>query len=932
MTQNSIEKDFVQFYKTVNEETEKWVCEHEVIGGKKTSQHVNAMHQDDGKTTIVKAKYKSSCPFNELYHLGSRGATWIFDNQTKNIIHRAHALWKFENYFNIEKLWKIAFDKLLKALTEQNFKFTYMPKHDGSCVQVFYHNDDLHVYTLGSVNEHSMQQKLTKSPSFKQAAIKCLNTQYPELLSQIKIKNHTLICELITKYNRIVTHYDLDDMGFVKPIVTISNDGFPTWDLLSVTNNDEFKNGLPSESYVFNSLNYIEIKNKAYSELETKFNNPEGLVAYAYKKIDGNTIAIPIAKLKRDEYVHAHTGVIMNKGSEKELCFLQKMVIQEKIDDIDLMNNPIAKKHVGLFVKKLELFQKQIDELKDKIGFSNKDFFIGIKGFYPNLITMTLNLKKHNLSVYSKYDIKSWLNESNPISLKKYTFIESFQDKNTYWFMTDTELKDMDNEEVLEEKEITQLLDQLVNTIVFGCNVSTDIDIMVIVKNHENGEPLPLSFVQTNFIKKQLAECGYDIVNREIDIVLCCVDANGRVVAMSKGGKFTPNIIMETYQLHQQPKCHTPPKLVKNEINTIMIIESIRALINFVIQNDDMLTLKSHNKKIKKQMMEEDHDCYSLDVINKIANIESTNIEYCSVMKSFVMKLIQLCEMTNNKIHYTKEELANSYVFPDDKLKCGAMFWLMRGKKGQYNKDTIEYLVNQFSKIYKQYTLVENIYEYKKDNFGNPTKLPEELLDLFLKSPINPSEEFETKWNELTKGTHESLNNIFSTKADDKDITTKMYPNLPIDQFIFVDPKSKEWLDKLKYYTCGRNNGTLEKGFQGIYNLIRGSVVELLVSKVYKYSNWRVINTGIIVEKDEKKAKGFAPDMIFTDGMNIMAIEIKSLRCGDKDGSYRRELHLAMNQLYGAKEILGKYCVGGIIVFGWIENENLMTRIVEMKF
>jgi len=910
-------------------DTTKWICENK---NSNTSKHIRIITKKEKSEEYIKVKYGNSCPFNETPQLGSRGVTIIFEND--KIKRESHAFWKFENYFNVEKLWGIAFEKLLPILEKQNYKFLYMPKYDGSCIQIFWHNNEFQAFTLGSVQENIMQSNISMSPTFKSAALKCLNNQYPELMEELKKNKHTLICELMTKYNRIVTNYKVDDIGIVKPLATIDQSGFPTWDLLGSVC-DEFKNGYPSHCWDFTSKNWMSVKDKAYTDLESTIENPEGLVAYAFKKKNSKIIAIPIAKLKRDEYVKLHSGVILNRGSEKDCCLMQKMVVENKIDDVDLTNNPIAQKHIWVFNKKLNELQKMIDEYKDQLlNLTGKDFSIIVKKFDKNLTVILFTLKTFDKEELQKFDIRSWLCHENPRSQQKHTFIESFQNKNMYWFLTEEELIAFEKDNIPDEKEIDQLVEQIDNIIIFGCPLSTDIDVIVIKKDHHNGEPDPLSPIQLSFVKKELSDCKYDIINRELDIVLCCVDTKGRIIAMSKGGKFTPNIVMDTYHLHKQPKCHKKPYFVVLEINTIMIIESIRALFTFVMRHDDVLTQSTHDRKEKQKLCALNDHSYSISVINKISNSNINDKEYMSIMKSFTMKLIQLCEMSSGStIHYTKEELCMSTIFTNDEQKQGALYWLLRGAKGKYNKDTITFLIEQFHKIYKQYTLEEMNFEYNVDDFKNPTPLSDELLDDFLNSPVFPSDDFEKKLNDETKNPDSlSLNHFFSTKADNKQIISKKYPKLPIEQFIFVDPRSKEWLEKLKYYTCGRNNATLEKEFQGYYNLIRGSIVEMLVANIYKYKDWDIINTGLIVEKDEKDAKGFAPDMVFVNdnGNKIVVVEIKSLRSGDKDSSYRRELHLAMNQLYGAKEILGKYCVLGIIIFGWIENKKLFTKVIEM--
>ena len=105
---------------------------------------------------------------------------------------------------------------------------------------------------------------------------------------------------------------------------------------------------------------------------------------------------------------------------------------------------------------------------------------------------------------------------------------------------------------------------------------------------------------------------------------------------------------------------------------------------------------------------------------------------------------------------------------------------------------------------------------------------------------------------------------------------------------IIADQRSNEWLDALKFYKCGNNTGVIpcpdDNWVSHYYNLIRGSIVELIVMKTVDLSSFfphqkiSKINLGLLVkEKGIEGSPGCAPDLLLAlEGTDeIIAGEIK---------------------------------------------------------
>lgn len=359
-----IQKDFMTFLSECHKHATDWMQDY--IKTREKCDTVSIKSKDN----LFKGKYTRKCRFDRKYQPGMRGLTCI-TNDKKEIIRIAHCLDKFENVYNVKNIYGIEWQEFLEILEEQKFSFKFVPKYDGSCIMMFFHDDQCYAHTLGSLDDITMQKKEDDSPAFGSHAIKLVKEQYPDIFEFLKKnQDYVMVFELVTPWNKIVTKYDFtkNKDGYVFPLMSINKDGFPTWEVLKDIC-QEFKSGFPNESWDFTSKNWLKIRDECFKELESKITDPEGLVAYACKE----SICIPIAKLKRDDYLQKHGSVVLETGTDKDMLNIQKRYLEEKIDDIDLSNN--QKNHVKEFEAGLEIAKKMvpIDEIKKLMPFDTKD-------------------------------------------------------------------------------------------------------------------------------------------------------------------------------------------------------------------------------------------------------------------------------------------------------------------------------------------------------------------------------------------------------------------------------------------------------------------------------------------------------------------------------------------------------------------------------
>ena len=313
---------------------------------------------------IYNVKYTGLCTFAEDWHHASRGSTFVvLDNK---IIESIYAFNKFFNLHEYPNYMGITSLDYMKQLESQGYKIVFQNKADGSCIRTWKCKAGVFSTTLGTTSETNAMQTLEGAPTFWKKSLELIRAKYPKVIKYIEENpGTTLLSELETPWNRIVTFYEKED---IIPFVIVDKTGIPRWDILRNLAPELFnENGYPIDSSVTTTDTFEKDKETFFREIDNNPNLgdcPEGAVIYAVKTdSDGRpTIAIPIAKAKRPEYTEKHLNVVLNPGSPQDLMNMQTLFIEDKFDDVDTVGREVRISHIDEFKKALQDMAQELDK------------------------------------------------------------------------------------------------------------------------------------------------------------------------------------------------------------------------------------------------------------------------------------------------------------------------------------------------------------------------------------------------------------------------------------------------------------------------------------------------------------------------------------------------------------------------------------------
>lgn len=466
---------------------------------------------------------------------------------------------------------------------------------------------------------------------------------------------------------------------------------------------------------------------------------------------------------------------------------------------------------------------------------------------------------------------------------------------------------------------------------VFGCPRSTDIDIVCIVENHTNGVPFPLFTKEVKRLHSELQELGYDI-SRGIDLSLVVYDDfEKKFIAHSKGGPETQNILLMTYKYHMQK--YSLPNLT---FVTMELFDKLRGIAKYILDNLEDIVVDYQEVRYERQENYtkgiDDMIRFSVSMISNFKNASELN---CDVTKSLTMKFIQLILLEVNEYEYSKLELAKKI----DKIILNseqhALWFLFRGKYGEFSQSFFQTLLDKYAyyvdKYFNSIHMIRKIVN-QDDLTENSTSLPNDLYEEFLFSPLCATDKFKELWQHYYPSYDIRVNDHFITPSDKPEHCEHL--RRFDDNIIWVDQRTPEWLELLTYYTCGKNSKNIPNTLDGTFNLIRGSIGEILVTKfldleLLGLNDFQKVNIGLLVKTKQKGANGIAPDLLLVKDDEIIPVEIKCLKNRRKNSDYYREMHIAKLQCERVKEILGECVKRRLIILSWFDDGFVMDNFIE---
>lgn len=478
---------------------------------------------------------------------------------------------------------------------------------------------------------------------------------------------------------------------------------------------------------------------------------------------------------------------------------------------------------------------------------------------------------------------------------------------------------------------------------VFGCPWSTDIDVFCLTQSREDVSNL--DGVDPSLLKKELAEFGYDTTNRELDISYGFIetdkDGNPVLSITSKGGDESQNIIFMTYEFHKQKY----PQPFKNIVQIDLGLK-VRIVSKYFMDNLKSLIGYAEYLKIREEKGSAYQGTwnrinFAIKYFNWIKKYDTQL--WKEDMKSLTMKIIQLILLEKSQYEYTKEGLANWFEGFHPGHLNGVLWFLTRGKKGQYCEETLQILIHEFLRIAKTIPQEERIWQKVPiDVNKNSTMLPNEVFNEFIRSPETPTKTFDHEFRKICT-TYEGIGDLFPLESQNCDLI----PAQVRERVITADQRSPEWLEALTFYKCGNNTGVIpcpdDNWVDHYYNLIRGSIVELIVMRTVDLSSFfpdqkiQKIHIGLLVkEKGVQGSPGCAPDLLLCieETGEIIACEIKCLASRPIDNChYRRAEDLARRQLESCIEIINdkKICHRGMIIICYVYQDDKKKYIFDAR-
>jgi hypothetical protein len=413
--------------------------------------------------------------------------------------------------------------------------------------------------------------------------------------------------------------------------------------------------------------------------------------------------------------------------------------------------------------------------------------------------------------------------------------------------------------------------------VKMGCDWSTDHDITIFCPESANrdGSVAPLFSSEMRRLRSELRDIGYDMT-REIDLNQVIV-VDRQIVASTKGGKETANIILATHDRHLQQMSATGEIPLILEICPLDPIDltaedfeaKVRSFAKYCWDYLKYLVPKATYQRMRDTRIE----VYGMGMravmteLGRILDLIITDpkeaeaahldtVHWRSAFKSLTMKAVQIIVYHHeDTMSYTKAEIAEdsrkiaAYYegVDEDTLYVGCLYNLTRGARGSFVPGLFDHLVRSYLQIVEEilddasirtsFTLEsEYLLDLHVQDNRYPGDLSRDMIRRFLQSPKDASPEFEELWAALMQEkTIDSVNLVFvqdlkkSTKAllEIQHLVPAETAAAIGNQFVMIGQRTDEWKELLSnFYACGNNGAEIGDSFQAKFNLIRGSILE----------------------------------------------------------------------------------------------------------
>lgn len=395
---------------------------------------------------IIQIKYRPFCKFKAPWKHACRGLTVHY--RGGDIAMVSFSFNKFFNRHEFEKYMKISPNVFLRHQEERyGYKILLTVKEDGSNIKYFSDlKGILHAKTLGAAaNDKVMNNVFQDSPTFSGLALKLLHVQFPQIEQKLLSEPGTaMICELKSKWNRVVTEYDFrgnKEGGSLAPLAWVGVDGSFRYAPLQKLCPDLFdtENRLPLHSKLTSSSSFdTDVKSFIHMlkhNPKTFGKMPEGIVVNIIDKKHDHFH--PCMKIKDETYLSVHRDATIKIGSTQDLMFVQKRVLEETWDDepqdFKSGGGGIREEHVVEFESQLKCMATQFSQVYQSLyenRESARDFASIVKTLPPSLSWVGPYLYKKRTRLYTTTDFEAYEFIRSALLAKKdrtHTNLESLQ-------------------------------------------------------------------------------------------------------------------------------------------------------------------------------------------------------------------------------------------------------------------------------------------------------------------------------------------------------------------------------------------------------------------------------------------------------------------------------------------------------------------------
>jgi hypothetical protein len=440
----------------------------------------------------------------------------------------------------------------------------------------------------------------------------------------------------------------------------------------------------------------------------------------------------------------------------------------------------------------------------------------------------------------------------------------------------------------------------------FGCRDSTDVDIVIFVRRPE----LLYANYEASYFERLFP-------GRSIDITVALIrESNGAwfIKQTTRGvAAITHNIVLSTARSRT-------PLTSPLELDTRIMVSGISAhflrFMNVLVPESTFLSERGNRNRA---LCAGNKIEYAASVLRTVKPIDSD--AWRSEMKAIVMKMLQAELYHHDRSEeYDKCELAAAAAAKLGLPESGLLWYLYRGTRGDYHPDLLEELVDRHLLIAREVAVEPVWRDFPMTLDSNPTRLDAELFSMFMKSPVDCTPQFATRFHLIHGERPDSVQNVFSTENSPVEMVPGAMRHFAID----VVQGSREWRELQRRYNAqsvsGGEPADHPLGYAARhYNMIRGLMLESLainsIADTVEEPNagneggathYSKVHVGMLLDRGTEQA--ISPDLLLVsrDHGRVIIYEFKCIFGAKNSAAYRRGVWMATRQLKRAANMILK--------------------------